>query len=212
VLRLLDVLGVALDRSIATALFVAIATDTGWFRFSNTTPLVFRDAARLLETGIELEPLHRRIYQESRPERLILLGSVLAGIRMELEGKLAWSLLDRKAIERSGVALEEMDGFSEELKGIAGAELVALVVETSPGSFKVSLRSRGSLDANRIARDFNGGGHAKAAGFRASGDAAQVVRRIVERVAKCFSEAPGRPAGTAGNRGGPGPTEPPVLR
>jgi bifunctional oligoribonuclease and PAP phosphatase NrnA len=184
VLRLLDALGVTLDRSIAAALFVALATDTGWFRFANTTPLALRDAARLVAAGLDLEGLHRTIYGEFRPARVMLLGKLLSGIRLELGGKFAWSLLDRETLRGSGVALEELDGLSEELKTIGGAELVALITETERGSFKVSLRSRGALPVNGIAADFAGGGHARAAGFRISGDREAVMARIVERVRK----------------------------
>ena len=186
ILRLLDALGVALDAPIAAALFVAIATDTGWFQFSNTSSLALRDAARLLECGVEPEVVHARIYREFRPERLLLLGRLLSGIRLEYGGRFAWSLLESEVIDRSGVPLEEMDGFTEEMKGIAGAEVVAMVVEQTPGAFKVSLRSRGDLDVNLIAVGFSGGGHAKAAGFRTGGRADEVVAALARRVGEAL--------------------------
>lgn len=182
VLRLLDALGVPMDREIAKALFVAMATDTGWFRFSNTTPLALRDAARILGTGLDLAEIHRRIYEESSPERLNLLGRLLAGIRTDFGGRFAWALLDRETLARSGVAHEELDGFSEQLKGIRGAEVVALVVETGPCEFKVSLRSLGDLPVNGIAAAFSGGGHVKAAGCRLQGNREDVVAALSARV------------------------------
>lgn len=189
VLRLLDALGVAPDRPIAEALFTAIATDTGWFRYSNTSPLALRDAARLIEAGVEPEPLHARIYEDSSPERLVLLGRLLSGLRVEMGGRFVWSLLDRAALDSSGVPGEEMDGFSETLKAVSGAEVVAAVVEQVPGVYKVSLRARGDVAVNAIAAGFSGGGHRKAAGFRATGDLQGILERLRAKVEPALAAA-----------------------
>lgn len=184
VLRLLDRLKIQLDREIATPLLVAIGTDTGWFRFSNTSSLALRDAARLLEAGVEAEKIHRRIYEESSAGRMVLMGRLLAGIQIELGGKFAWSLLDRQILKNSGVPHQELDGLAEQLAALRGPELVAMVLEVDPGSFKVSLRGRGNLAVNSIARDFSGGGHAKAAGFRFVGSWQELHARLKARVSR----------------------------
>jgi phosphoesterase RecJ-like protein len=192
VLRLLDELGVGIDRTAATALLVAVATDTGWFRFSNTTSLALRDAARLLEAGIEIEEIHRRIYEDMGLPRTVLLGRVLAGIRTDIGGRFAWALIDHETLEGSGVPMEDLDGFTEQLKGIGGVDLVAFLVEMAPRAFKVSLRSKGSADVRAIAAAFGGGGHVKAAGFRTKGDPEEVIRALVDRVREELAR-PGRP-------------------
>ena len=185
-MRLLDVLGAEIDRAAAEALFVAIATDTGWFRFSNTTPLALGDAARLLGKGLDVEGLHRRVYEGFRPERIVLLGKVFAELRMELGGRFAWSLVDQTALARSGIPYEELDGFSEELKKVGGVEAVALLVEIAPRAYKCSLRAKGQVEVNKIAARFGGGGHVKAAGFRISGGGDEVARALVEEVRRAL--------------------------
>ncbi len=188
VLRLLDRLPIQIDREIATPLLVATGTDTGWFRFSNTNPIAFGDAARLLEAGAEVESLYRQIYEDFNAERMILMGRLLAGIQMEFDGKFAWSLLENVTLKQSGVTCQDLDGLAEELATIRGVDLVALVVEVDPDSFKMSLRSRGDFSVNAIARDFGGGGHAKAAGFRITGERQEVIAKLLDRVARELSE------------------------
>src|SRR5262245_58594080 len=126
VLRLLDALAVGLDAEIAQALFVAIATDTGWFRFTNTSPLCLTDAARLVAAGAGPEDLYSRIYEEHSPERMVLLGRLFSGLRADLDGRYLWSAIDRPTLESSGVPREELDGFAEALRAVRGAKVVAL--------------------------------------------------------------------------------------
>jgi phosphoesterase RecJ-like protein len=90
VLALLDCLGAGLTEEIAAALWIAIATDTGWFRFANTSAWAMRDAARLLERGVPTERIYQRVYAELSPERARVLGTLLAGIRTDLDGRLVW--------------------------------------------------------------------------------------------------------------------------
>jgi phosphoesterase RecJ-like protein len=197
VLRLLDALGTDLDHRLASALFTAIGTDTGWFRFSNTTALCLRDSARLAEAGAKPEDLYTRIYEDHSPERMALLGRVFSGLTVELGGRYIWSLIDRSALERSGVPQEELDGFVEGLRSIRGAEVVALVVEVAPGELKASLRARGDAAVNEIAAFFGGGGHAKAAGFQMAGEAGAVLSSLRRRVEEALRALPG-----AGGSGG----------
>jgi bifunctional oligoribonuclease and PAP phosphatase NrnA len=182
VLRLADFLGVEPDRAMATALFVAIATDTGWFRFSNTSPLCLRDAARLIAAGAEPEELFSRIYEDHSPERMALLGRIFSGLKLELDGRYVWSAIDRPTLESSGVPREELDGFVEAFRAVRGAQVVALIVEVEPNEFKVSLRARGGAAVDGIAVSFGGGGHAKAAGFRRIGDLKDLLRRLRSKV------------------------------
>ncbi len=179
VLAIHDVLGGTLDRSTAESLFVALATDTGWFQFSNTTPEAFEAAAALREAGVDPEALHRDIHERSTPERTRALGEVLARLETSAGGRIVHSFLTIADRERHGIPLEELDGFIDALKQVRGAEIVFLVVELSPGRFKVSLRSKGAVDIHSVAAHFGGGGHAKAAGCRLEGDATEVAKRLV---------------------------------
>ena len=182
VLRIHEEWGGALDPAAADSLFVALATDTGWFRFSNSTPEAFRAASVLRAAGVDPEEIHRQIHENSTPERTQALGGVLSRLQTAGEGRVVHSTLGTAELERHGIPLEELDGFIDALKQVRGAEIVFLVVELSPGRFKVSLRSKGAVDVHPIAVRFGGGGHAKAAGCRLEGDSLteeQVIEQLV---------------------------------
>ena len=178
VLALADALGVEVDAPMAQALWIAIATDTGWFRFANTTSWALRDAARLVAHGIDTEGLHDRIYESLGLARSRLLGEVLSASREELGGVLLWSAVSREQLVRHGLGAPDLEGFIDHLKSIRGPRYIALIAETEPGRHKVGLRARGDGDVERVARRFGGGGHAKAAGYRASGRVEDVVEAL----------------------------------
>lgn len=182
VLRLIERLEVPLDGEIASALWIALATDTGWFRFANTTPWAFLDGARLVEAGVDTEGIYQKVYADLSPQRARVLGAVLAGTRTDVGGRLAVSLLARQAYEREGLTAADLDGMVDSLKSVRGASVVALVVEVEEGLQKVSLRALGTAEVGSIARKFGGGGHAKAAGFRFRGSAEEAVRAVAAEV------------------------------
>ena len=183
VLRLLDVLSVPIDAAIALGLFVGLATDTGWFRYSNTGALALRDAARLRETGLDLEDLYRRIYEEFSSERLRVQGRFAASHRLEMDGRFAWSLIDRAMLDEAGLPAEELDGVSGDLRTIRGVAITATILEPQSGKLKVSLRSRGRVSVEGVARSFGGGGHSKAAGFRYEGNLDALLALLRPRIA-----------------------------
>lgn len=187
VLRLLDHLGVEIRPEIARALWIAIATDTGWFRFGNTSPLALRDAARLVEAGAAPEPLWELAYGEHSLGRTRLLGEVLRDLRSELDGDLVVGTVLRSRREAMGVALAELDGYVDHVRSVRGARVAALVTETDEGGFKVSLRSRGDTVVEPVARAHGGGGHAQAAGFSHPGPLADLERALVDGLRRQIS-------------------------
>jgi len=182
VLALLDKLAVRLTDEMRRMLWVSIATDTGWFRFTNTTPWALRDAARLVETGVDTEKLHRQIYEEYTVPRARVLGSLLAGIHAELGGALVWGSISQRTLVAEGVTVADLDGMVDFLKGVKGAQVTALVVELDKDRHKVSLRACDSVDVERIARRFGGGGHVKAAGYRFSGPHEDLIAALLAAV------------------------------
>ncbi|HVR76302.1 MAG TPA: DHH family phosphoesterase [Planctomycetota bacterium] len=189
VLALLDLLEVPLTRDIAQALWIAVASDTGWFSFENTTPWALHDALRLAETGLELHPIHQRLHQDCPIARAHVLGAVLQGLESSFDGAFVWSFLDGSLLEREGLALSDLDGMIDHVKAIRGARIAALVVEVEPGSFKVSLRAPGRADVETIARRFGGGGHAKAAGCRYRGTREGLFRDLSAAVEEALRGA-----------------------
>lgn len=185
VLSLLDALGVSLDATISRCLWLALSTDTGWFRFANTTPRALRDAARLVEAGAVPEALRDEIYGSHRIARMRLVGEVLRGLRSAVDGKLVWGFVSRDLLAKTGVALAEIDGVIDHVRDVESARVAALITEVGEASYKVSLRAKGSCVVEPLARRHGGGGHAKAAGFRFQGrleDLETELRRSVEEI------------------------------
>jgi phosphoesterase RecJ-like protein len=175
ILCLIDVLGVSLTEEMAQSLWIAIASDTGWFRFENTSEWALADAARLAGSGITVPTLYARLYDDYTVARARTLGAVLAGLRTELGGDLVWSSLSRETMQAEGVTVGDLDGLVDYLKAVRGAKVVAFIVETGDESFKISLRAPGAGEVLSIARQLGGGGHAKAAGCRFSGSLEKLV-------------------------------------
>lgn len=195
VLELLDGLGVELEGTRATPLFVGLATDTGWFRHENVSPDVFRDAKRLIESGADAAALYTAVYENVTRERLALQGRVLSGMRLAFDDTLVWSALDAETIAASGVPRSDFEGLIDPLRTIDGVAIAAFLCESVPGRWKLSLRSCDPWDVQRIARRLGGGGHKRAAGCTVEGDQGQ-VEAILQREAG--KELAGRGSGADG--------------
>lgn len=188
-MRLIDEMGIALDRTMAVLLYAAISTDTGNFSYSNTTPEAFGMAARLLETGFELEDVNYRLFRKRTVSRAKLLGMALCGMQLLEGGKVAVTRIDQAMFDECGASYTETEGIINCLVEMEGVE-VAMTVEARDGgaSTKFSLRSKEYVDVAAIAHSFQGGGHTNAAGMNidlppseAEGLALEAIVRAVRR-------------------------------
>lgn len=177
--ELLDCLGWPVGRPVAEALVTAVATDTGWMRFSNTDSRSLRLLARWLDTGVQVDELYRRIFQSDRPERLRLLAAVLEGMELRCGGRLAVMTARREDFRRTGARYDETENLINEAMRIGSVEAAIMLVEQDGGLIRASLRSRGHVDVAALAQQFGGGGHARAAGCRGEGTLEDVRRRLV---------------------------------
>ena len=158
-------LGVALTPQIATPLFAAIATDTGWFRFGSTSPITMRAAAELIEAGAVPSAIFAQLYERDTLARLQLRGRILARTQTELGGRLAHTAALREDFEATGALPSDTEDVINMTLAIADTEVAVILVEQPGGGFKLSFRSRTpSFDCNEMARHFGGGGHKAAAG------------------------------------------------
>jgi phosphoesterase RecJ-like protein len=173
----------------ARALYVALVTDTGGFRFSNTRPRTLRVAADLLEAGVDTEQVYLDVYASAPVGRPRLLGEVLQTLVVEEEIGLAWVTVPAGAMERHQVEPDDLDGAVEHARSIRGVRLALLFREMSGGRIKVSLRSVGQVDVAALARQFGGGGHTKAAGVAIHGTLAAVQAEVLQ-AARAFLVAP----------------------
>ena len=162
--RLLMEIGAPITGDMATCLLTGIVTDTGSFRFRNTTPDALSISAYLLEQGGDLNQISEEVFQSKPLSSAKLLGYVLNTMRLACDNKLAWSSLSNEEFVRSGAKDEDTEGFVNEMLFIDSVQIAVLLREPKPGKVRVSIRSRGELDVAEVARDFGGGGHRNAAG------------------------------------------------
>jgi len=164
VMQMLDHFGFPITPTIATSLYVALLTDTGGFRHENTTPQALEDAARLAHLGADPGRIATLVYK-MRPETTLKLnGLALATMRVEMEGRLAWAKVTRGMLKEAGAVMAESEGIIDNLNSIAGLELAILFKEVNSDLTKISVRSRGGVDAAAMCAIFGGGGHIRAAG------------------------------------------------
>jgi phosphoesterase RecJ-like protein len=172
-------LGWKITPDCARALYVGILTDTGGFRFSNTTPRALRVAAELLETGVDPESIYEQVYASAPEGRVRLLGEALQTLVVESELGLAWVTVPPGALERHHADADDLDGIVEFARSVAGTRLALLFRQLANGRVKVSLRSRGTVDVAVLAQQFGGGGHVKAAGASLEGSIGEVQGTIL---------------------------------
>ena len=185
---LLPDLGVDLTLEIAEALYIGLVTDTGKFQYENTTPASHRMAAELLECGIDVHSIFRRLYENVPFPKLELLGRVLSRIERHDGGRLTLSYIIRSDYEETGADENYSEGIVDHIRALEGTTVAALVREQlkegREGVMKVSLRaSKDEVDVSVIARKEGGGGHRQAAGFsttRTLADLTEFLRREIE--------------------------------
>ena len=179
---LLSRLGVRLDTGIAECLYVALATDTGSFKFDMTTPEVHQLAARLIATGISPGDISRRTF-DTRPFGAVqLTGEVLGRAVLDREAAggrgLVWTYATSADLERYGQRPYVLDSLIDPVRSVAEADVAVVLKEVGPGEWGVSMRSKGAVDVSRVAVELGGGGHRLAAGFTGLGTPVEVVSQV----------------------------------
>jgi bifunctional oligoribonuclease and PAP phosphatase NrnA len=182
VYRLAQTLKVALEPEVASALYLTLVTDTGGFRYSNATPAAFEAAAALVRDGAHPEQVAQWLYESQPLPYVRLMGEMLQTLQMHHAGRIATARLTTDMFERAGAAPSDSEGLIDVPRSIAGVEAVALIRQREDGSHKISLRSRGEVDVEKIARHHGGGGHRNAAGFTMPGDGEEVRREVASEL------------------------------
>jgi phosphoesterase RecJ-like protein len=191
VLTLLDELGCALPAERgggpAEALFVGLATDTGWFRFSNAGVRAFAAAARLIALGVDNAGLHGRLEAMHRPARLQLAARALASVEYVADGTVAVQMLGPEDFAETGGSVSDLTDLVNLPMAVGSVRAAILLTEAEPGQTKISFRSKPgdtpdtpAIDVNRIAAKLGGGGHAFAAGARTAEDLATTRAAVLE--------------------------------
>jgi bifunctional oligoribonuclease and PAP phosphatase NrnA len=174
---------------IARALYVAILTDTGGFRFSNTTPNTLRIAADLLEEGLDPEEIYRHVYASNPEGRVRLIGDVVETLVVERDVGLAWVTVPPGTLERYGLPPDQLDGVVELPRSIDGIRLAVLFRILANGRVKVSFRSVGDVNVAALAERFGGGGHRRASGASLEGTLGEVQEVVLNAAREILRES-----------------------
>lgn len=188
--------GGTLTRDIGEALYIALMTDTGSFRYSNTDPAAHQMAAELLSLGLDPQRLYAQVHSHASAERMRFFGEVLSALELGCEGRLVILEAAPEMFRKHGLSGADTDGLVDLPRGIAGAEAVALFSEVEPGKVKVSLRSTGRVSIDAVATRLGGGGHVHAAGVMLHTTRAEARSQVLPELERLVCALP--PAGQPG--------------
>ena len=181
--KILRAMGAPLTREIAAALYVAINTDTGSFQYNSTTPADMRAVAELMEQGIDIADINRRIYQEKPLTELKVTAEVIANMVVEAGGQLSHYSMTTAVKERMGLSLEDTKDLVDIIRVVSGVRVAIIFEELEDGRIRMSLRSKDpAFSVADIATQFGGGGHAMAAGIRMRGELSDVRERVLRAI------------------------------
>jgi phosphoesterase RecJ-like protein len=176
-------LGVPMTKTIATHIYVGILTDTGSFHYSAISARTFDICRALVEAGVEPPRVARAVFDSNTLGRLRLFGAVLSAIELEQNGHLALMRVDQAMVARAGGTYDDTEGLINLPLTVKEIQASVFFKELNASSYRVSLRSKGSIDVASVAKRFGGGGHRNAAGCTVPGDYATARAAVLEAIA-----------------------------
>ncbi len=183
-----------LTLELATPLYLSIATDTGWFKFSNTSANAFKACSALIEAGVKSQIIYEKLYHNKHASYLKLLNLMLGALSSECDGQLVWTKMTKKMIKSSGVEFVDTDVMIDLIRAVNEVEVVVIFRELGERKTKVSFRSKHTIDVSKLASDFGGGGHVRAAGASLEepidtviGDVISAASELLEEASACVS-------------------------
>ncbi len=182
-------LGVPLTPEMATAIYVAILTDTGSFHYSSISPRTFDICRQLLEAGANPVAVARAVFDDNSVGRIRLFSAVLSSMEVDASGRLATMRMTREMERQTGGRYDDTEGLINVPLTVREIQAVALFKEAEPGVYRVSFRSKGAVDVSALARQFGGGGHKNASGCTVPGDLPSVRDRVVPLALEAIDRA-----------------------
>jgi phosphoesterase RecJ-like protein len=183
----ISALGASLSTDAATALFVALAMDTGWFRHANAQAPAFALASELVRAGARPEVLYDKLFESNTLGRLKLTGLVLSRLQVTNGGKVAHTEIRRNDYEATGATPQDSEDLVNYTRSLDGVEVGLLFMEQPRGGVKVSFRSRAVVDVARIAEQFGGGGHRLASGATIDASLDEARARVLQAVSSALA-------------------------
>ncbi len=190
IFQIIKALGGQPDRVAAQAAYVSMVTDTGYFRFSKTSPRCHEAAAEMLAAGVSPPRVYQEVFERHSEALVRLTGVALADLRREEDGALAWITLTSEQVRACGAEMEDTSDVVNELLMIDGVRLAVLFKELEGGRVKLSFRSKGGLDVNRLAAGFGGGGHTNASGTVIESTLEDAIRTILPACRRLLHSGP----------------------
>ena len=179
--KLICDLRLELTEDMGLCLYTAISSDTGSFKYENTTPQTMYIAAKLLEKGINPSFVSMKIFDEISLSSLRLLNDSLHNLKIDKSGKIAWMSIDEKKLEKYGVKPSELEGYINYAKNILGVEVGLFFHHTEIEGTKVGFRSK-TVDISAVASSMGGGGHPRAAGCTVMGAPEAIETTVIQKI------------------------------
>jgi len=189
VFDLIAALGVPLSVEMATHVYLAILTDTGGFHYSHISPRTFDICRQCVEAGLDPTAVSRAIYDNNNLGRVRIWGAVLNEMQLSPDGRVATLSMDRALAARCGATYDDTEGLINFPLTVKEIQAVVFFKESGPGDWRISMRSKGDVNVNAIAREFGGGGHTNASGCGAAGDLAQLVPVFQQKLVEAVNRA-----------------------
>jgi len=180
--ELINLLNVEIDTDIATCLYVAIATDTGCFKFNNTTSKTHEIVSDMVKNGVKIAEVAQKVFDSTTKERVMLMGYAINTLELFEEGRLAFICITNEMLRAANAGDEDCDGIVNIGRNIEGVESSVVIREKSQGEYKINLRSKSYIDVGQVAFKFGGGGHKMAAGCTIKGDLDSVKKSVYEEL------------------------------
>jgi len=184
---LVESLGIGWNKELATCIYTGLLTDTGGFRYSNTTPKVMQIASHMLSCGAEGNHLAEYLLERVAYSHILLLKRALSSLSFEANNRICWMQVTQQDIVETGANNEDLEGLVNYPRNIEGVQVGLLFKEVSPNIVKVSFRSDGNVDVSKFAHSHGGGGHVRAAGCTLRLPLAEAVPFIIEQLQGCLS-------------------------
>ena len=188
VFDLVSELGVPLTYEIALHVYIAILTDTGSFHYSNITPRTFDICRLCMEAGVSPPAVARSIFDANNLGRLKLFGAVLNRMHLDPTGRIATLSVDKQLTNDCGGTYEDTEGLINLPLTVKEILAVVFFKEIGPGDWRVSMRSKGNIDINAIAKEFGGGGHKNASGCSAQGDLETLQAVFQQKITRAIDD------------------------
>ncbi|MFZ5989831.1 MAG: DHH family phosphoesterase [Bacillota bacterium] len=180
--QLIKMMGLELDKSIATCLYVAIATDTGGFRYSNTTSVTHQITADLINNGVDVADISQLVFETTSLSKVKLMGVAVDSLKILENGKVAFINVTDDMIKNAGAREEDCDGLVNIGRNISGVEVAILIRQRDREEFKINFRSKNYVDVSAIANRHSGGGHKRAAGCTIKGDINEIREMLLKEI------------------------------